>query len=252
MKNKLFISILILFATILTSCEYDNYDAPSIMFKGNLTYNGEPFLYDGSSSRSVLSLVQKGYGKIDNGTTLRIDESGAFSQLIFPGDYWFTLSNNQYPFEFKKFKSLGTGLGYDSIQMNIKSNVKMDLEVLPYYTFKDFTAKVSDDSLNIEVNFKIEKVIGTSKDAPRIVRSRCFVSTSTKVNSSTLCSKQRIGGVTAGSNVKILVPIASSYRTIYINNFRDYAYCRVSIELDGIPNYYLFSETLKVEGLPVQ
>jgi len=248
MKNKSFISILIIFALIISSCEYDNYEAPSIKIKGHLTYNGQPFLYDGSTARGVLSLVQSGFGKTDGGTTLRIDESGSFTQLIFPGDYGLTLSNNPYPFEFKDFKSNGTGLGYDTIPMKISSDVSRDFEVTPYYTFSDYTATVVGDF--IEVNFKVSKVAGTLIPAPKLVRARCFVSTSSIVNSSTLCSKQKIGA-NADVNIKIQVPISTSYRTIYKSNFRDYAFCRVSVELDGIPNYYLFSETLKVEGLPV-
>ncbi len=50
---------------------------------------------------------------------------------------------------------------------------------------------------------------------------------------------------------KSLFPVAT-YQNGYVNNFRDYAFCRVAIELENIPNYYLFTEVKKIEGLPVK
>ncbi|MEA4851639.1 MAG: DUF3823 domain-containing protein [Paludibacter sp.] len=250
MKKLIFFNI-ILFAVVFTSCEYDNYDAPSITFKGSLVYNGNNYLFDGNPSVGVITLIQKGFGKIDVGTNVRIDENGAFSQLIFPGDYWLTLANNQYPFEFKDFHSLGTGLGYDTIQMNIKKDIVKNIEVTPYFEIKDFN--VSVDNGNIIANFKVKKVTGTVNATPKVIRTRCFVSTSSIVNSATTLSKSVIKSITDSATVSIPVSISTgstSYRQIYINNYRDYAFCRVALELNGIPNYYIFSETLKVEGLP--
>jgi len=250
MKKLVFLSI-ILFTVFLSSCEYDNYDAPSITFKGNLVNNGNKYLFDGNPSLGLITLIQKGFGKVDVGTNVRIDENGAYSQLLFPGEYWLTLANNQYPFEFKDFKSLGVGLGYDSIPMKITSNTVREIEVTPYYRISDFVLTVS--SGNIVANFKVKKVTGTINAAPKVIRTRCFVSTSSIVNSSTLLSKSVIKSITDSANVSIPVSISSgssSYRQIYLNNHRDYAFCRVALELNGIPNYYIFSETLKIEGLP--
>jgi hypothetical protein len=250
MKKLIFIYIA-LFTVLLTSCEYDNYDAPNITFKGNLMYNGHKYLFDGNPSLSVLTLIQKGFGKVDVGTNVRIDENGAFSQLIFSGDYWFTLANNQYPFEFKDFNSLGVGLGYDTITMSITKSIVKDIEVIPYYEIKDFNLSVDGD--NIIANFKVKKVEGTVNTAPKVVRTRCFVSTSSIVNSATTLSKSIIKSISDSATVSIPVSIttgSTSYRQIYLNNFRDYAFCRVALELKGISNYYIFSETLKVEGLP--
>ena len=46
--------IILLLATILfTACEYDNYDAPSVTFSGQLLYNDKPFLCDGNDARDI-------------------------------------------------------------------------------------------------------------------------------------------------------------------------------------------------------
>jgi len=249
MKKIIFLNI-ILFAVLMVSCEYDNYDAPDITFKGNLTYNGSNYLFDGNPGLNVITFIQKGYGKVDVGTNVRIDESGAYSQLIFPGDYWLTLANNQYPFEFKDFKSLGVGLGYDTIPMKITGNTVRNIEVTPYFEIRDF--KLSVSSGNIVANFKVKKIPGTTNPAPKVIRTRCFVSTSSIVNSATILSKSVIKSITDSATVTIPVSISTgstSYRQIYLNNNRDYAFCRVALELNGIPNYYIFSPTLKIEGL---
>lgn len=250
MKTIKIITITLL-SVLLIACEYDNYDAPNVTFKGNLIYNGQNYLFDGNPNLRVITLIQKGFGKTDIGTNVRIDENGGFSQLLFPGDYWLTLANNTYPFEFKEFKSLGVGLGYDTIPMRITSNVAKHIEVIPYYEITNFSIDI--ESGNIVARFKVKKVEGTVAEAPKIIRARCFVSTSSLVNSATTLSKSVIRTINPETEVVIPVSISSgssSYRQMYVNNFRSYAYCRVAIELKDIPNYYIFSETMKIENLP--
>lgn len=51
----------------MTSCEYDNYDAPSYVFSGQLKCDGENFPFD--SNKGLLRVFQSGYGKVDGGGT---------------------------------------------------------------------------------------------------------------------------------------------------------------------------------------
>jgi hypothetical protein len=252
MKNKSIFSIIILLVCLATSCEYDNYDPPGITFNGKLTTNGESFLYDGNPGKPVLELIQKGFGKVDNGTVVRIDEEGKFQQLIFEGDYWLTLNNVKYPFEFADFNSLGAGLGYDSIQMHITSNVTKNLEVAPYFFISNFKASVEGDNIVLRADVSVNP--NTRNPAPRVLFARGYASTSAIVNSNSGCTKSQRTVITSTGSVEISLPIhnnITAYREIYINNFRDYAFCRIALELDGIANYYLFSETIKVEGIPL-
>lgn len=251
MKNIKILSIL-LCVCLFFSCEYDNYDAPDLVFSGRLLSNGESFLYDGNPARPVLKLIQKGFGKVDDGTTVRIDENGTFQQLIFDGDYWLTLNNTKYPFELTDFNSLGAGLGYDSIYMPVSSSVKKDLEVKPYYQISNFTVNVEGDNIVLRADVAVNP--DTREPAPRVIFARGYVSTSSKVNSQTTCTKSKRAIITSTGSVEVSIPIhhnVTAYREIYINNFRDYAFCRLALELDGISNYYLFSEIKKVEGVPL-
>ena len=66
--------IILLLATILfTACEYDNYDAPSVTFSGQLLYNDKPFLCDGNDARDIFLFFQEGFG---SGIIIRIILSG--------------------------------------------------------------------------------------------------------------------------------------------------------------------------------
>ncbi|MCD8262597.1 MAG: DUF3823 domain-containing protein [Bacteroides sp.] len=61
---------------LFSSCEYDNYDAPSYVFKGRLVCDGENFPFD--SNRTIFNFVQQGYGKADGGTEMRINDEGHY------------------------------------------------------------------------------------------------------------------------------------------------------------------------------
>ncbi len=250
MKRILYFSFIIL-VIITSSCAYDNYKAPSLLLKGNLTYNGQNFLYDGNPDRGLLSVFQKGFGKVDIGTGISVNEDGSFQSLLFSGEYWLTPNNNQYPFEFKEYKSNGAGLGYDSLHINLNSDYEKNIEVTPYYTISNFTTTVKDG--NIVMKFDVAKTSGTIEPAPKVVKVRCYVGTAAIVNSKTSFSKAMDINITDTGTVDIPVSISvgnDSYRKMYVNNFRDYAFCRVALELENIPNYYLFSDTKKIVGLP--
>lgn len=230
---------------IVTSCEYDNYEAPSYLFSGQLTCDGEDFQFD--ANKNIFKLFQEGYGKTDLGIDMRTNNDGHFQQLLFNSQYKLTLANNPYPFEIEEFQSLGTGLGYDSIKYDITSNMTKNFEVKPYYKIKDFT--LSFDGKNFIAKFNIDKNSG--KTIPNVIRAYLFVGTSNIVNSGTLCSKSVTVKADNQTSAEVSTRL-SDYRKKYVNNFRDYAYCRVAIELDGIPDYYLFSEIKRIEGLPME
>ena len=96
-----------------SSCEYDNYDGPSITFSGQLVYNDAPFMYDGSPSKGLFTFYQTGFGKVDVGTNMFTREDGTYQQLLFPGEYKLTLVNKKLPFEIEEFPA--KTIGYDSI-----------------------------------------------------------------------------------------------------------------------------------------
>lgn len=241
--------MVIMTGSLFSSCEYDNYDAPSYTYSGKLICDGENFPFD--SNRTIFNFVQNGYGKADGGTEMRINDEGCYKQLLFNADYKLTLVNKKMPFELPEFKSLGDGLGYDSIAYTIKSAVEKDFEVIPYYKITNVDASLVGES--IVSRFSISKVNGTVKPAPAIKKAYIYLSTGTIVNSWNKCQQSILIQDASQTSIEISIPL-SMYREkqYYINNFRTYAYYRVAIELEGIPDYYLFSPVKRIDNLPVK
>jgi|GEM_PF-709384 len=254
MKTK---HILLLFAAVLLSaCEYDNYKAPDCYLTGNVTYNGKPYVFDGNTS--VLRVYQKGFGKTDNGVGIRIGEDGNFSQLLFPGKYYMTLANQQYPFQFADFHSLGAGLGYDTIEIDLDGSKQMELEVIPYYIIDSVTWLPLDETsttLNVTVYFSRNKDSRLPETLPKVQRAFVFAGINEHVNSATTLTKaSRPLSVTESGDVTMRLDL-NKYRssTYYVNNYRDYMYFRVGLVLDAefvASGYYLFSDLYRVDNVP--
>lgn len=247
MKNIIYI---ILLGLIFTSCEFDNYDPPSAFFRGNLTYNSTTFLYDGNPAVPVLRLFQEGFGKEDPGQVARINEEGYFSHLLFPGDYKLTLENTAYPFEFDDFSSLGIGLGYDTIAIKLTGSMDRDFEITPYFTLSNVNAVVS--GADIVATFDVTAVASVVNPTPNVTRARIYLNTTPMVNSRTRANE--VTDVTpfntGTQQLSVSLP-ALRYRDRYVNNFKEYGWYRVAVELEGIPNYYLFSESIRLDGIPL-
>lgn len=247
MKKIVFLSMALL-SIILASCEYDNYEAPSLALSGNVVYNGKNIQWDGRASRTILRVLQTGYGKVDGGTFIQVKDDGSFNQLLFHDEYWLTPNNNQFPFEFSQF-NYKSGVGYDSIYIDMKKDVQMDIEVTPYYELSDFSVSLAGEDIVMRCN--VSKVMDTKNPAPAIKNVRGYISTTNIVNSATTCAVVKAADVDGSASLEVSIPL-TTYQNGYVNNFRDYAFCRVAIELENIPNYYLFTGIKKIEGLPVK
>lgn len=251
MKLKYILAIVSLLAEFcMTSCEYDNYEAPTYLFSGQLKCDGENFPFD--ANKSLLRVYQRGYGKVDGGGTgIRIDEEGHYQQLFFNAEYKLTLDNKSFPFELPDFESLGAGKGFDSITYRMNSNVTKDFEVRPYYKLKHLKAALKNG--HIVATFTIEKMTNTVKAAPKIVKTRIYVSTSSLVNSGIKCMRANDVEYIDDTTLETSIPL-SEYRKKenFPNNFRTYAFYRIALELEGMNEYFLFSPIQKIENLPLE
>ena len=249
MKKYLFI---ILLGIICTACEYDNYDPPSLTFTGNLMYNSNNFLFDGNAGTPVLRFYQSGFGLADAGTVAQIDQNGHFSQLFFPGDYKLTLQNTLFPFEFKDFTSKGSGKGYDTINITMNSSIVRSFDLIPYYTISDLNAVVSGTDIIATFNATAVVDAALKNPTPTAIKARLYVSTTALVNSTIRATAVNSSiSFNSGTNqVTVTIPVAT-FRNSVVNNTKTYGWYRVALELQGIPNYYLWSDIKKLEGIPL-
>lgn len=243
MKKNIYMLLLMLLG--LSSCEYDNYDAPSVTFSGQLLYNGSPFLHDGNPARNIFAFFQEGFGKIDPGTGMFTREDGTFQQLLFPGEYKLTLVNKALPFEIEELPI--QAVGYDSIAYDLRKDTKVDFHVTPYYEISNLEAGM--DGIDIKATFHVKRVEGTRLPAPRVVKAKIYLGTNRLVNSICPVVAETPVNISEEGNVTISIS-AINYRNGYQENFREYAFYRVALELENVPDYYLFSDIKKVEGIP--
>ncbi|MBR1808168.1 MAG: DUF3823 domain-containing protein [Paludibacteraceae bacterium] len=257
MKTRYFIFSSIVFILLaFVACEYDNYSEPDCQLSGRVVYDGKPYVFDGNTN--VLKVYQKGFGKKDNGINIRINEDGTFSQMLFPGKYYMTLANQQYPFQFADFASLGAGLGYDTLEIDVDGAKEMELEVIPYYVIDSVTYPPLDETattLNVTVYFSRNKDPRLPEVLPKVQRAFVFAGINQHINSATTLTKaSRPLSVTESDNVTMRLEL-NKYRssTYYVNNYRDYLYFRVGLVLDAefvASGYYLFSDLYRVDNVP--
>lgn len=252
MKNKIFYVIAVVaLALTVASCntEYDNYDAPSIVFEGQLKdVEGDNFQFD--ASKDLFVFYQSGYGKTDVGTAMNTDNDGKFRQLLFTGDYTLTLKNNKYPFTIDEFPTNSDGQGFDSIQYHISKDVMTNFTVRPFYKVTNLDAVYNAETKQIEATFTVKRLVD---DAPALKRAYLYLGTSVNVNSANKCTRLTTLHPTSEEEQTFTAKIPVSYYRNknygMINNFRTYAYYRIGLMVNGYNDYYLFSETKKIEGL---
>ncbi len=150
MKSFLKYTIAVLTIFNIWSCKKDNYDPPKSTLTGKLVYKGEAIgvEYD----RVPVQLYEYGFGALGsiNGT---FDQDGSYSFLLFDGEYKLIIPNNQGPFK-PKVKAAGVP---DSMNVSLKGNQTIDVEVIPYYMIRD--PKISLASGKVTGTFRAEKIV---------------------------------------------------------------------------------------------
>lgn len=251
MKKKIAIVTLLAAVTMMVSCqdEYDNYDAPSVVFAGQLVdEQGNNFSYDGNSG--LFTFFQTGYGKTDVGTAMHVADDGSFRQLLFKGeDYKLTLENSEYPFDIVEFPKHVSGQGYDSISYHIDKNVEQKFTVRPYYSISNLKTEYDSERKRIVATFTVKRL---NADAPVLKRAYIYLGTMVNVNSANKCQRfSTIRKTEDEQEVSIYIPVAYYRNRLYgmINNDRTYVFCRVALLVGNMNDHYLFSETQRIDGL---
>ncbi|MCH7408275.1 DUF3823 domain-containing protein [Belliella sp. DSM 111904] len=133
MKNlkKINILILCLFALAgMTSCEYDNFDAPESMLTGNVVFEGEPISV--RSAGVELELWQRGF-ELFQKIPVHVAADGSFSAKLFDGEYQMTQLNNNGPWINNP----------DTLHVTVRGNTVVDFEVTPYFIIPNASFSLS-------------------------------------------------------------------------------------------------------------
>lgn len=234
MKNS-FHFILLIFSILIASCEKDNFAPPSSILSGRLTYKGDSVGVE--YNQVPWNLFQGGFNK-KGFIADTFTPEGTYSILVFDGDYKFTIPKNQGPFLWKEL----TSNSRDSINVSLRGNQVLDIEVTPYYMIR----KPSFSLLNgkMSATFDIEKVI-TDVNAKPIQTVSLFVNNTQFVSNQ---SNQKLAqvdlsgaAITNLSNISLSLTVPNLPVTA-----EKYVFARLGIKITGVEDM-IYSSVRKIQ-----
>lgn len=138
MKNKFLIaSIGLMCMCTFWGCTKDNFARPESTITGRVVYKGQPI---GVRSGGVtLELWQPGYDLFTK-VVVNVAQDGSFAAKMFDGKYLLTRLRGNGPWIDQT----------DSIQIDLRGNVTVDVPVTPYFTVSDdvFTFNKADSTIS--------------------------------------------------------------------------------------------------------
>jgi len=215
------------------SCKKDNYAAPGTYLTGAIMYKGDSINVE--RNQVPYQIYQYGFGKVGaiNGT---FAQNGAYSQVLFDGDYKFIIPNGQGPFIFKQTSSGAP----DSIAVSLRGDQTLNLEVTPYYMVRN--TQVSASSGTVTATFKAEKIITDPSMAKDIERVSLYINNTEFTSGGDNIAVTNMDGsaITDPNNISLSVGVPTSALN------KTYVYARVGIKIVNVEDM-IFSPLQKVQ-----
>jgi hypothetical protein len=232
MKIKYHHIILIACCAVMFSCKKDNYEPPKSKLFGKIVYQGEAIGVE--TNQVPYELYQYGFGKV-GGIGSSFSQEGAYSALLFDGQYRLIVPNGQGPFKWNQTSSGAP----DSVLINLNGSQELDLEVTPYYMIR--TPQISAGGGKITANFKIEKIItdASGKDVDDVVlyiNKTQFVSGG---DYNIASAGIGVGAIVDMNNVTLEANIPS------ITPTQNYVFARIGLKIAGVEDR-IFSPVQKI------
>lgn len=230
--KKIILPFLIgIFSMAMVSCEYDNYEKPNVRLYGNIVYQGEPINVKYNDVN--LQLWESGWD-LNYRIDVTVSPEGAYSALVFDGDYKLIIPSHQGP-----FRSIeNTETQSDTILVSLNGDYHMDIEVEPYYMVRNTQFSVSGNTLS--TNFGLEKIIKDidAKDIETVylyVNKTKFVDFDARVADAALAA----GDIVDMNSISLSLTIPELVPT------QNYVFARVGVKIAGVEDL-LFSAVEKV------
>ena len=212
MKSKI-ISFIILFVVLLIAgCEFDNYDPPTSLLTGAVTYNGNNVGV--RSGGTQLELWQYGYA-LRSKIPVYIDQNGEFSARLFDGNY-----------KLVRLAGAPWQNQTDSISVTVRGNTTVEVPVIPYYTITNENFTYNSTTGEITSTCNVTK-IGTLN----ISSLTLYVGVTSIVdaNNSSQTNVLSSGSLTDLSTAKTNVVTLNA-----ANKARSYIYVRLGVQTSGV------------------
>jgi len=226
---KYFLGVLALASAV--ACKKDNYSAPSSMLTGHLLYNSDTIQVE--RNQVPFQIYQYGFGKVGPiGSTFAQD--GSFSEVLFNGTYKIIIPNGQGPFMWKQ-----TAAGNpDTVNVQLKGNQNVDLQVTPYYMVRNANITVSGGTAS--ATCKLEKII-TDANAKDVERVSLYVNKDQFASGGDNIAKMDLpaASITDMNNISLSVAVPA------MTPAQNYVYARIGVKIAGLEDM-IFSPLVKI------
>lgn len=214
------------------SCKKDNYAAPSSTLKGRIVYNGEEIGLE--YNQVPLEFYQSGFGKV-GAITGTFTQDGAYSTLLFDGNYKLIIPNGQGPFQWKE----NAAGGRDTLAVTVSGNQTLDLQAIPYFMIRGVTYQAS--GTNLTAAFKADQII-TGANAKTIERINLYINKTQFVSGADNIANTTLAGsaITNPASISMAVTIPT------ISPVQNYVFARIGLKIAGVEDM-IFSPLQKIQ-----
>lgn len=234
MKMKYKFLLLVALAFGFASCGHDNYEAPESMFQGRVVYNGEAI--NVATNEVSMELWEPGW-QLRNRIDVAVGQDGSFSAALFNATYKLVFRDNQGPFQMK----MNPDTNSDTIVVNLKNDLIMDIEVLPYYMIRTPNITASGNTVTATAN--IEKII-TDASARNVERVSLYLNKTQFVDGRGNYNFAKTD--VAGSSIPDLSNVSVSVDVTNLNSPQDYVFARLGVKIQGV-EHMIFSPVQKIQ-----
>jgi hypothetical protein len=224
MKTKILAFLVMACWVMLTGCEKDNYQQPKSVLKGRIVHDGQAI---GLRSNGVqLELWQHGY-QLFTKIPVYIQQDGTFSASLFDGNY-------------KLVRLRGNGPwidNSDSIDIQLKGSMELDVPVTPYFVFKNDTYQKGEKA--VSATFNLQQV-NTSRQIERV---NLYIGTTTIVD-----ANNNTGNVqkVAADLTDLTKPVTLTAPLSEALASREYVFVRLGVKTAGVGEM-LFGAPQKIQ-----
>lgn len=232
MKSNIQYILLLTLLIGASACKKDNYDAPGSTLKGRLVYKGEEIGLE--YNQVPLELYQPGFGKV-GAIAATFAQDGAYSTLLFDGNYKVIIPNGQGPFQWKQ----NAAGGRDSLAVTVSGNQTLDLEATPYFLIRNAVYTVSGTS--VSATFRADQII-TDASAKSIERINLYINKTQFVSGADNIASAEIaaGAITNPALINLSVTVPA------ITPTQNYVFARIGLKIAGVEDM-IFSPLQKIQ-----
>lgn len=200
---------------LLTSCEYDNFDAPTATLSGKVAFEGKAIGV--RTNGPQLELWQDGY-PLRSLIPVHIEQDGTFSAVLFDGQYKLVRKGNS-PW----LQQPG-----DTLIVNVKGNTTVDVPVTPYFTISNETFQASGNE--VSASFTVNRHVESAEaDAVRLYVGKSLL---TDQSRNELAVNLNLSTLSVGTSTSLKAQLPESFKNL------SYVFVRIGVKAKASGEYY--------------